>query len=358
MCGFKRPAVSTAQPLSIAPDISAIDGRLDHLRGIALSSAYAKQRESLKKEFSAFLCSPPGAKTLFSATPKDVCRFLAWKDSRGKTQVHVSTCPYLGKHKVHSCGCPVRLSYATVDSYIGKLRAIFKDAGREGDWNTALSLGNPGASVEVKAYLKAFTSEQLQAAVTPKTQEIMRFPQNDGHLFNHVWGKSLRDGSANLFGIRRHSDSSICPVKAIELYIAISSALSLDLLSGFLFRPLNSLGKIQNKQLASSTLQSQLRSYLQEADIYNGETLHSFRAGLAITLALSGSQLADIMEHVGWRQAPTASHYLKVAQVLRPGGPSDLLSRHDPSAQALAVSYTDLNSLRHFTVAFPTGSSP
>ena len=83
-----------------------------------------------------------------------------------------------------------------------------------------------------------------------------------------------------------------------------------------------------------------------------GETLHSFRAGLAITLALSGSQLADTMEHVGWRHAPTASHYLKVVQVLRPGGPSDLLSRHDPSAQALADSYTDLNSLHHFTVAF------
>ena len=63
---------------------------------------------------------------------------------------------------MHSCGCPVRLPYATVDSYIGKLRAIFKDAGREDDWNTALSLGNPAASAEVKAYLKAFTSEQLQ----------------------------------------------------------------------------------------------------------------------------------------------------------------------------------------------------
>ena len=44
--------------------------------------------------------------------------------------------------------------------------------------------------------------------------------------------------------------------------------------------------------------------------------MHSFGAGLAITLALSGSQLADIMEHVGWCHAPTASHYLKVARVL------------------------------------------
>ena len=87
-------------------------------------------------------------------------------------------------------------------------------------------------------------------------------------------------------------------------------------------------------------------------------TLHSFRAGLAITLALSGGQLAYIMEHVGWRLAHTASHYLKVEQVLRPGGPSELLSRHDSSAQALADSYTDLNSLLHFTVTFPTGVSP
>ena len=185
-------------------------------------------------------------------------------------------------------------------------RAIFKEAGRGGDWNTALGLGNPAASAEVKVYLKAFRSEQLQAAVTPKqatplflvkivqlsrliqgkllvsgitasrlfvyardaalfktlflsgdwandltlvkTQEIRRFPRNDGLLFNHVWGKSLRDGSANLFGIRRHSDLSLCPVKATVLYIAISSALSLDLLSGYLFRPLSSSGKIQNKQ--------------------------------------------------------------------------------------------------------------
>lgn len=36
-----------------------------------------------------------------------------------------------------------------VDSYIGKLRAVFKDAGREGDWNTAFALGNPAASAEV-----------------------------------------------------------------------------------------------------------------------------------------------------------------------------------------------------------------
>ena len=71
-----------------------------------------------------------------------------------------------------------------------------------------------------------------------------------------------------------------------------------------------------NKLIANSTLQSRLREYLRGAQIYDGETLHSFMAGVAITIALSGSHLTDIMEHIGWCHAPAASHYLKVAQVL------------------------------------------
>ena len=157
------------------------------------SSAYAKQKASLKKELSAFLCSLPGNRTLFSATPKDVCRFLAWKDSWGKTQVHITSCPNLGKHNVHDCGCPTRLFFATMDSYIGKLQAIFKDAGREGDWNTALALGNPAASAEVHNYLKAFLSGQLQALVTPK-QATPLFLSKLLHLSCFIQGKMSSPG--------------------------------------------------------------------------------------------------------------------------------------------------------------------
>ena len=94
---------------------------------------------------------------------------------------------------MHSCGCPVRLSYATVDSYIGKLKAIFKDARGEGDWNTALSLGNSATSAEVKAYLKAFTSEQSQAAVTPK-QATPLFLVKIVPLSRLIQGKMLLPG--------------------------------------------------------------------------------------------------------------------------------------------------------------------
>jgi len=139
-----------------------------------------------------------------------------------------------------------------VDSYIRKLRSIFSDFGRQGDWNRTL-LGNPAASLKVKQYLKEVTAEQLRARITPKqatplfldkllllsrhlekrlllpsltpseifitardkaffktlffsgdrgsdlgqvkTSEIARFRDDNGFLFNRIWGNSLRDGS-------------------------------------------------------------------------------------------------------------------------------------------------------------------
>ena len=168
----------------------------------------------------------------------------------------------------------MRLSYKTVGSYIGKLRSIFHAIGRDGEWDRRLSLGNPAADKSVKDYLRLITAEQLQARITPKqatpffvdkltqlsfhldqklasedlspTQrfivardqayfkcvffsgdrpgdlgrvkvpEILRFPNDDGFLFNHVWGKTLRDGDENVFAIRRNPQLAICPIEGIE----------------------------------------------------------------------------------------------------------------------------------------------
>ena len=178
-------------------------------------------------------------------TPRDLCRFLIFKDKHGKTQVHLNMCEFLGQRGKQSCGCPLRLSYKTVDFYIGKLRSIFHSIGRDGEWDKRLGLGNPASDKLVKDYLRLVTAEQLQALVTPKqatpffvdklTQlskylegelarskskldrfiivrdqayfklaffsgdhpgdlgqvkvpEILRFSNDDGFLFNHIWG--------------------------------------------------------------------------------------------------------------------------------------------------------------------------
>ena len=132
-----------------------------------------------------------------------------------------------------------------------------------------------------------------------------------------------------MFG--RHSNPNICPIRALELYVKISTTLQINLSNGFLLRPLSPRGTVVYQQLSTSAIQLRLREHLINASIYEGETLHTFRAGAAITLALSGSQLADSMTHVGWRTAPSASYYLKLAQVIRLGGPSELLPNLDTS---------------------------
>ena len=352
--GNKRKVLASLSAISHQVDLQQIDTRLYLLTCTSLSTPYQKQKQSLKEELESFLRALPGRKSLFSASPRAICRFLVWKDRQGKTQVHCNGCPYLGKRDVHPCGCPVRLSFNTIDSFIGKLRTIFTGIGRQGEWESSLQLGNPASALEVKSYLKAFAAEQLQARITVKqavslflpklhslarflnrrmnspsisaeelyifardqaflktlffsgdrgsdsgnfkTPEILRFPSDDGFLLNHIWEKTLRDGSSNIFGIHRHPNPAFCSDTALETYVG---ELAIVLSTGYLFRPTTPQRDVIDKPLSSSTAQQRLKLYLKEARLDEGETLHSLRSGCAITLALSGSQLADVMSHVG-----------------------------------------------------------
>ena len=151
----------------------------------------------------------------------------------------------------------------------------------------------------------------------------------------------------------RHSNPQLCPMRAIETYVAVASELRVTLSNGYLFRPTNHQGHIVNKPLTSSSAEARLKYYLKDAKIDEGETLHGFCSGSAITLALSGSQLADVMSHVGWSNKGTALYYMKLAKVLREGSPSDLLSSNELAASASTTLYADLNRLKDFVSAFP-----
>ena len=70
--------------------------------------------------------------------------FLIWKDNFGKT-VRV-----LGKSV--SFLCSKRLAYGSVDSIIGKLRAIFNKYGRSAGDNLLPGIAN-SAAPQVKSYL-------------------------------------------------------------------------------------------------------------------------------------------------------------------------------------------------------------
>lgn len=65
---------------------------------------------------------------------------------------------------------------------------------------------------------------------------------DDGFLFNNVWGKTLRDGHENVLGIRRNPQLAICPIKEIEQYMLVARNLTIDLTTVYLFCPTNHCG--------------------------------------------------------------------------------------------------------------------
>ena len=150
------PTPSTSVPV----DLPSIDNRLASIRSQRKSLPYEKQKSSLQKQLEMFLGSLPSPRNLQSATPLDLARFLVWKDGKGKTNVHTSRCPLFGTHSKNHCKCLTRLGAATVDSTIGKLRAIFNSAGRCGPWNELFCIGNPANDSSVQSYLQFITKEQ------------------------------------------------------------------------------------------------------------------------------------------------------------------------------------------------------
>jgi len=97
-----------------------------------------------------------------------------------------------------------------------------------------------------------------------------------------------------MFGIRRHPNSVICPVTAMENYVAILDESAIDLSKGYLFRATTPHGNAINKPLLRFTAQKRLKPYLDE-----GKTFYSLRSGHVITLAFSGAPLVDVTSHIG-----------------------------------------------------------
>ena len=310
------------------------------------------------------------------ATAKDVVRFLAWKDKSGRTKVHSPQCRYFSfstGSRQTVCKCPTRLAAGSVDSLIGKLRAIFATAGRGNSWNDVLGVGNPAAHTDVKKYLKAIQEEQAQARVTPKqavplffeklhalckhlrtavfvsnatptqrytaardlaffcleffsadratdlgrtfTKEVGRLPNHEGLIFNHTFGKTLRGGNSSAFIVKRCDNPTICPVANLETYVKLCDLMKVELRDGFLFRTLSPRGEVSQSPFVGSAVANRLTLHLKDIGLHEGETMHSFRSGCSITLSMLGVTPEGVAQHAGWRTRRSLDHYCKLDKV-------------------------------------------
>ena len=251
--------------------------------------------------------------------------------------VHFDSCQFLGLQGKQNCNCPTRLSAGTVDSLIGKLRSIFNALGRCGDWDDRLGFGNPASHLSVKQYLKSVQTEQAQARVSPKqvtplffdkfkklvyhlrslllgksispseryiyardlaffsldffsgdrasdlgrfkTIDVLKHPDGSSLLFHQRAGKTSRGKLSRAFAVKQTANPAICPVRNLQFFVNLCSAMNVDLSSGFLFHPTSKKGGILNAPLLASTVQARLFKYLSSLGINEGESVHGFRAG-------------------------------------------------------------------------------
>ena len=305
-CGLQRYGSNALGPSSkkFKIDLEQLEARIKHLDSARASTAYQRQKSQLEVEFSGSLESLQPPKSLFSATPREIVRFLVWKDGKGKTMVHKDSCQFFGLQGKQSCNCPTRLSAGTVDSLIGKLRSIFNALGRTSDWDDRFGSGNPASHLCVKQYLKSIQSEQSQARVSPKqatpvffdkykklvyhlrqllsgnnissseryiyardlaffsldffsgdrasdlgrikTVDVLRHRDGSSLLFHQRVGKTLRGKTSRAFAVKQTVNPAICSLRNLQFFVELCNSMRLDLSVGFLFRPTSKKGGVFN----------------------------------------------------------------------------------------------------------------
>ena len=292
-----------------------------------------------------------------SCTAQDIVKFLISKDKSGRTVVYSLSC------SKGDCSCPKRLAAGSVDSTLGRLRAIFNKLGRAND-------SNPVAHPLVKDYLKFVREEQVGLAITPsqavplffgkfqrliahlrdlcsgsvslssagkyilvrdatffivdfftgdrasdlgrlQSCNVFRLRDREGFLLRFTLTKNLRKGPSRSLALIKFAHSDVCPVAWIQYYITVCQCLKVPLDQGYCFRTAERSGSVGSKRFTGSAVNNRLRKHLSEAKLYAGETPHSFRVGLSNTLRLLGCSSEDIAHYLGWKSGEVAKRYMQ-----------------------------------------------
>ena len=353
--------------------VSQLDFRLREVERKARSGPYQKKKEALAVELEDFLRQIPGGGDLGTVNDLNLRRFLVYKDGKGKTQVHVSGCVHLGSNGVKDCGCPRRLAEGTVQSLIGKLKAIFRRRGRGDNWDEAREMGNPACAFKVGDYLKVVKGEFSEARVTPKqakplflgkleiicdylgreaegvgvtakdrfiylrdraffclqfyagdragdlckmvAQEVRRLPGAEGLVIRHTQGKTASASTPNTFVVRPCGNKIVCPITNLEAYIRGAGVMGIDLKVGHLFRKTGQSGIVLEAPMSYDVAYDRLKDCLVSLGIYEGETPHSLRGGCAVTMRLTGAAKGaeELAKHIGWRSSKMPHRYSRAS---------------------------------------------
>ena len=342
---------------TVRVDETAIKERFKKFQSVIRSNPYQRQKSALEQQLSQFLGALTPPRTVTSCTASDIVNFLIFKDKSGRTVVHSSLCSRA------SCTCPKRLAAGSVDSLIGRLRAVFNNLGR-------LNNSNPVAHPLVKDYLKFVRQEQAGLAITPvqavplffdkfrrliaflrglllshaplsrsgkyilvrdatffvvdfftgdrasdlgrlQSCNIFRLRDREGFLLKFTLTRNIRKGSPRSFALIKFTHPEVCPVAWVQHYITVCQCLKISLDQGYFFRATERDGSVGDKPFTGSAVNNRLRKHLLESKLHAGETPHSFRVGLSNTLRLLGCSQEEVAQYLGWKSGEVASRYMQ-----------------------------------------------
>ena len=116
---------------------------------------------------------------------------------------------------------------------------------------------------------------------------ILRLPNECGLLFIFQWGKTMRDGADDLMTVDTKRMTT-CPVRAVEQYIAVGTALGWNMTQGYHF-PRISRRPNTGTPISAPDLTKALKVHARNVGERTAFTMHSFLSGGAITRALAGA---------------------------------------------------------------------
>ena len=114
-----------------------------------------------------------------------------------------------------------------------------------------------------------------------------------------------------------------CPIRAVEQYIAVGTALGWIMTQRYLFprisrRP-NTGAPLRGKTpITAPGMTKALKVHARNAGERTAFTMHPFRSGGALTRALAGEDLPTVMQRAFWKKPSTAWRYLRLMEVLIP----------------------------------------
>ena len=173
--------------------------------------------------------------------------------------------------------------------------------------------------------------------------------------FTNVWVKRKL---SRAFAVKQTANPAICPVRNLQFFINLCTAMKVDLSPGFLFRPTSQTGGILNAPLLASTVQARLFRYLSSLSINEGESVHGFRARNSILLRLLGVSKEEVAKHISWKSTALVDYYTQVQKVMNTAAVSDALAcstidnGNGSPAEHLGNTFRECNILFGFTLAF------